>query len=171
MRISILMLLATMLFGCASVHEQNVLIRPTAKLIKGKSIVIATPTNGFYESTEYPASGKTTAFAIRSAFAKFSNTITVVPECKDLVCLKGIQKTGFDYYIIPEILHWEDRATEWSGKRDKIEIKVLIYEGQSWKELASAIISGTSKWATFGGDHPQDLLPEPLNKYAESLYY
>ncbi len=78
--------------------------------------------------------------------------------------------SSFDHYIIPEILHWEDRATEWSGKPDKIEIKVTIHEGQDSKELTSAIISGKSKWATFGGYHPQDLLPEPLNKYIESLF-
>jgi Domain of unknown function (DUF4823) len=36
--------------------------------------------------------------------------------------------------------------------------------------VASTLISGQSKWATFGGDHPQDLLPEPLNSYVESLY-
>lgn len=59
--------------------------------------------------------------------------------------------SSFDHYIIPEILHWEDRATEWSGKPDKIEIKVTIHEGQDSKELTSAIISGKSKWATFGG--------------------
>ncbi|WP_254924651.1 DUF4823 domain-containing protein [Aeromonas sp. A35_P] len=29
---------------------------------------------------------------------------------------------------------------------------------------------GKSKWATFGGDHPQDLLPEPTEKYVNSLY-
>jgi hypothetical protein len=170
MRIPILLILAILISGCASMYEQNVLTQPTARLVTGKSVVIATPANGFYESTEYRASGRATALAIRAAFARFSNMITVVPECSDLVCLKGIQTSRFDYYVIPEILHWEDRATEWSGKPDRITIKVSIHEGQNWKELASTIISGTSKWATLGGDHPQDLLPEPLNKYIESLF-
>lgn len=84
--------------------------------------------------------------------------------------MQSSKATNFEYYVIPEILHWEDRATEWSGIPDKIQVKISIYEGKTWKEVASTIISGKSKWATFGGDHPQDLLPEPLNKYVESLY-
>jgi hypothetical protein len=170
MRIASLIILVTLISGCAATYKQSTLAEPSAKLLKGKSIVIATPANGFYESTEYSASGRMTAFAVRAAFERFSNATTVVPECKDLACLQRVQSSSFDYYVIPEILHWEDRATEWSGIPDKIEVRVSIYEGQSWKELASTIISGKSKWATFGGDHPQDLLPEPLNKYVESLY-
>ena len=71
---------------------------------------------------------------------------------------------------MPEILHWEDRNTEWSGIKDKIEIKLVVYDAATGNELASTIIAGKIKWATFGGDHPQDLLPEPLKRYVESLY-
>lgn len=68
------------------------------------------------------------------------------------------------------ILHWEDRATEWSGKKDKIEIKLSIYGAEGNQEIAGTIIGGKSKWATFGGDHPQDLLPEPIQAYVDTLY-
>ena len=70
----------------------------------------------------------------------------------------------------PEILHWEDRATEWSGKSDRIEIQLVIYDAVTRKELANSSYTGTSKWATFGGDHPQDLLPEPTYQYVNGLY-
>jgi len=158
------------LTGCASTYTQSTLAEPGSKLVKGKTVVIATPANGFYGSNEYASSGRMTAHAVRAAFARFSNATTMAPDCKDLGCLQVTQSSSFDYYVIPEILHWEDRATEWSGLPDKIEVKISIYDGQGGKELASTIISGKSKWATFGGDHPQDLLPEPLNKYIDSLY-
>jgi len=111
-----------------------------------------------------------TSLAVQSAFARFSNNVTVISECKDLVCLKSSNASTQDYYVIPEILHWEERATEWSGKPDKIEVKISIYDNLTLKELASTIISGKSKWATFGGDHPQDLLDEPISAYVRSLY-
>jgi len=60
----------------------------------------------------------------------------------------------YAYYVASEILHWEDRATEWSGLPDKIEIKVIIYDTKSGREISSAVLSGRSKWTTFGGDHP-----------------
>ncbi|WOA51920.1 DUF4823 domain-containing protein [Dickeya solani] len=34
----------------------------------------------------------------------------------------------------------------------------------------SVILSGKSKFVTFGGDHPQDLLPDSINNYISSLY-
>jgi hypothetical protein len=71
---------------------------------------------------------------------------------------------------VPEILSWEDRATEWSGIPDSIEIKLSLYDGASGQELSSVVITGKSKWATLGGDHPQDLLAAPFRKFVESLY-
>jgi hypothetical protein len=170
MRIAALIIFATMISGCTATYKQNTLVEPSAKLVRGKSVVISTPTNGFYGDEEYSASGRMTALAIRGAFAKFSNAATVVPDCKNIACLRSVQSTSSDYYVIPEILHWEERATEWSGIPDQIEVKVSIYDGQNQEELTSTVISGQSKWATWGGDHPQDLLPEPINKYVESLY-
>ena len=169
MPIAGLILLASLVSACSATYQQNVLQEPSTKLVKGKSVLIATPADGWYGKIEYSGSGRMTAYATRAAFARFSNNVSISAECKDLACLKKNASGPFDYHVIPEILHWEDRATEWSGLPDKIEVKVIVYAGGTEKELASTVISG-SKWATFGGDHPQDLLPEPLNSYVESLY-
>lgn len=170
MRYLTLVMAIWLVSGCASTYQQEDLTTPTAKLQRGKSILIATPGNGSYEGKEYAGSGKTTALAIQSAFARYSNNNTVSAECKDLTCLKNIQSISVDYFVVPEILHWEDRNTEWSGIKDKLEIKVAVYDAKDGRELATTIIDGKSKWMTFGGDHPQDLLPEPIGKYVESLY-
>ncbi len=170
MRITLIVIFVTIFSGCASTYEQNNLTVPTSKLLKDQLIVISTPTNGFYGQKEYRESGNMTALAVRAAFVRFSTTTTISTDCKELICLKNNNTEVFDYYVIPKILHWEDRNTEWSGRPDKIEILLSIYEGKTWKNLASTTISGKSSWATFGGDHPQDLLQEPLNSYIDSLY-
>jgi len=167
MRFSTLIVFTSILSGCTATYKQEALIQPNINLVRGKSVAIATPINGFYKTEEYQSSGKMTSLAVQSAFARFSSIITVIPECKNIACLKD---SNHYYYVIPEILHWEERATEWSGKPDKIEVKISVYDNLNLKELASTIISGTSKWATFGGDHPQDLLDEPINAYVQSLY-
>ena len=77
---------------------------------------------------------------------------------------------GYTYLVQPEILHWEERATEWSGKSDRIKIRISIAEAETGNVIDSEIITGKSKWVTFGGDHPQDLLPTPINKYVVSLF-
>jgi hypothetical protein len=158
------------LSGCVSTYKQDALTTPVSKLLSGKSVVIATPENGSYSDKVYSTSGKTTATAVQSAFAHHANNVVVSAECRDLDCLKNAYPSGYDYFVVPQILHWEDRATEWSGIRDKLEIKLTVYDAVDWRVLASNVITGKSKWATFGGDHPQDLLPHPLAEYVSTLY-
>ena len=75
-----------------------------------------------------------------------------------------------DYLFFPTILHWEDRATEWSGKADKAQIKIVVFDLRTSEVVSSATIDGKSGLATFGGDHPQDLLPGPVTKYVNGLF-
>jgi hypothetical protein len=169
MRYPTLLLAISLVCGCASTYEQVDVTAPSAKLLHGNSIMIATPSDGSYEAKAYSGSGSMTAAAVNAAFAPYSDKISVSAECQDIECLKN-QSTPVDYFVVPEILHWEDRNTEWSGKKDKLEVKLSVIDAADGTTLATTIISGKSKWATFGGDHPQDLLPEPLKKYVESLY-
>ena len=158
------------LVGCVSTYNQQVLTAPSSKLLQGKSVAIATPVNGSYSDKVYAGSGNTTASAVQAAFALHTNSIVVSSDCKDLPCLKSTYASGYDYFVVPQILQWEDRATEWSGKRDKIEIKLTVFDAIDGHVVASDVITGKSKWATFGGDHPQDLLPDPLKQYVATLY-
>jgi len=36
--------------------------------------------------------------------------------------------------------------------------------------ISSGVIKGRSGLATFGGDHPQDLLPEPVAEFLSSVF-
>lgn len=170
MRHMAFLIAALFLGACASTYKHEVVTSPSAKLERGKSVLIATPKNGAYGRKEYQASGQQTAYAVRSAFARFSDKVDVSSRCADLSCLRSEGTNGYTYFVVPEILHWEDRNTEWSGKSDRVEVKLVVVDSRSNSELASIVISGKSKWATFGGDHPQDLLSEPIKQYVEGLY-
>ena len=154
--------------ACASTYQQETITAVQTKLAIGGTALVATPPDSAYGDENYPGSGAATASAVRSAFSRYTSTTEISTTCNDFACLSNNSK-HYEYYLVPQILHWEDRATEWSGKKDKIEIKVTIYS-PTGAVLGSNIISGKSKWGTFGGDHPQDLLPEPLKKYALSLF-
>ena len=170
MRFITLIVAILVLSGCAARYDQVNLSVPDTKFSKDGPVIIATPANGYYETTEYRSSGRMTALAVKSAFSKHSRNTKIAKDCEDLACLKEKYPNEFRYYVVPEILQWEDRATEWSGIPDRIEVQVSIYEQGTWKDISSTQITGKSKWATFGGDHPQDLLPKPLNSYVDSLY-
>ncbi|WP_049772811.1 DUF4823 domain-containing protein [Teredinibacter turnerae] len=157
------------LSGCASTYKNEVLVKSDNSLYSNLSVFIATPANGSYGGKTYANSGESTANAVRSAFMRYVDQVEVSRKCQDMECLKSESNGNYGYLVVPYILHWEDRATEWSGLKDKLEIKIVVYSIDG-TEVSSTIIYGKSKWATFGGDHPQDLLPEPIKQYVQGLY-
>jgi uncharacterized protein DUF4823 len=170
MRTLLRFLIVVFLAGCSATYSRQIVKQPTAKLERDKGVFISTPKDGWYGKIQYKNSGKMTAAAIKTAFSRYSSNVYVTEECFRSECLKIIPASKFAYYVEPEILHWEDRATEWSGIPDKITIKISVHDVALGSGIASSVIDGESKWATFGGDHPQDLLPEPVSQYVDSLY-
>ena len=168
-RIAVTLLACLVAAGCTSTYQQRPTVAGQSSLAPGKPVAVATPENGSYGAETYGSSGASTAAAVRAAFARHASQVVVAPDCRDLACLRDRHPDAV-YFVVPMILHWEDRATEWSGKKDKIEIKISIYGAADDQEIAGTLIGGKSKWATFGGDHPQDLLPEPIQAYVDSLY-
>ncbi len=164
--LSILILLG----GCASKYKHNMTQTFNSKLNNTKGVLISVPKNGIYGNTTYQNSGVMTASAIRSAFSKHTSTVDLNTNCSGKKCLKSINSNKYAYYVIPTIYHWEDRATEWSGKLDRVEIGIKIYDTRTLKIVSNSSYTGQSKWATFGGDHPQDLLPVPTNEFVNKLY-
>ena len=91
-----------------------------------------------------------------------------VESLKD--AFSSARKRGMAYVFEPIILHWEDRATEWSSKFDRITLRFAVYDSGTKKRLASTTARASSKWTTFGGDHPQDLLPVPTRRFVKQLF-
>ena len=166
-KILMLLFVPVLLTGCASTYNMTVLKAPDAKLSPSYSVVIATPENGRFGSVNYYGSGEMTARAFKNEFLKNSNKVNILSKKESPEVLAALDRT---YYVEPKIIHWEERATEWSGKPDKIEIKVSVYNAGESDPLSSVIFTGKSKWLTLGGDHPQELLPVPVSNYLETLY-
>ena len=156
--------------GCASSYKQSDITEPAARLDPAKSVLVSTPPDGRFEQTVYPNSGRMTANEVKKAFAAHTNKVDATEKCHGDDCMSVAKAGGYGYYVKPDILHWEDRATEWSGLSDQIEIQLVVFDVGSGAELAHVSYHGKSKWLTFGGDHPQDLLPEPTTQYVNSLY-
>ena len=107
---------------------------------------------------------------MRSAFLRVGPRAEQVGRCDLADCLERAAAGGYGYYVEPQILHWEDRATEWSGISDKVEVRLSVYDAATRELIASQVIAGSSSFWTFGGDHPQDLLPEPITVFVGGLY-
>jgi hypothetical protein len=166
-------IVALAMTGCVHTYEH---IRigadtPDVRLGRDASVYIVTPSDGRYGTILYRGSGETTARVIEAAFAKRVVRVAAAsaPETPD-GGVSAARRAAFSHLLVPTILHWEDRATEWSGKPDRIEVRLVLVEVLSGRIVDTTIIKGKSRWATFGGDHPQDLLPEPIESYVRSLF-
>ncbi|PIF21303.1 DUF4823 domain-containing protein [Candidatus Pantoea floridensis] len=160
---------ALALTGCSAHYKSTDVKTSTEKLKQDMPVSIAVPKDGFYGTTFYHGSGQETASVLQAAFVRYSEKVRISNNCGDVECLSKATTTE-GYLVVPQILHWEDRATEWSMKRDKLEVKISVYKASNLTLINSTILNGESKLVTWGGDHPQDLLAEPINNYVSQLY-
>ncbi len=159
------------LSSCADTTELFKSGNESFKLASENRIFVSIPSNGRYGNTTYQGSGANVSQMIMLSFSKYSPNIEIGNNFQTREQAHAYSKKyNYDILILPTILEWEDRATEWSGIPDKVSIKIAIIHVGSGKTMGSAIIKGKSGLGTLGGDHPQDLLPEPLDEYAGSMY-
>jgi len=156
--------------GCVHTYTATSISR-TAMLNTNHSALIALAEDGRFEKIPYPGSGRKTTLAVSGAFSKQLVHSDITPETGSLAsALESARSRKFDYLIVPTVVHWEDRATEWSGRPDRIEIELRTVDAASGETLALGTVQGKSRWFTFGGDVPEDLLQVPINAYVNWLF-
>ncbi len=160
-----------MVVGCADSHNLQVSeLTSNVKVLSTDSIYIAVSENGQYGSKNYIGSGDMLTQSIKaSLMTKLDNVVVAKEHQTYSEALNYAKQNKFDYLVYPTILHWEDRATEWSGIPDKLQVKISVTRISDSTIIKSAVINGKSGIFTFGGDHPQDLLPEAVNDYWQGI--
>lgn len=171
-RVLLVLTVLLAMVGCADSHslkvnqvDSNVYLEPTS------AVYIALSDDGQYGRHYYAGSGKMLSQTIKSELVTTLNNVVIakVPEGYD-TALDFASSRKFDYLVYPTILHWEDRATEWSAKPDKVKVKIVVVDVKSGAVVKSGIIDGKSGIATFGGDKPQDLLPLPTKEFFAGMH-
>jgi hypothetical protein len=124
------------------------------------------PEDGRYNLKEYSGSGRETARVVAATLRGMTAKTT---EARDVQtpeeALGHARAAGADFILRTTIMHWEDRATEWSGRRDQVLIQYELLSTKTAEEIDSAVMSGASKWFTFGGDHPIDLVAKTARDF------
>lgn len=172
-RYTLLILLTLIIVACADSH-QLVRSNPTSsnqKFGSSDSFFISVPQNGIYGEKIYQSSGVMTTQILMSSFAKRVREVKTGRSYQSFEdSLLAAKEANSKYLIYPTILEWEDRATEWSGIPDRVSIKVEIINVANGQTVESAIVKGKSGLATLGGDHPQDLLPKPIDEFVGTFF-
>lgn len=132
---------------------------------------VAIPPDARYKRGFAQNSGKATAYALRDEFAKYFQRAYVGRKIESFEeGLETARAYKWSYFVYPTVLRWEDRSTENSGRRDRLEIQIQVVDSKSGALLDATILKGKSRWMTDGGDIPDDLLAEPIRNYVASFF-
>ncbi len=165
-------LVAVGMAGCKSTYStKNVTTAPPPLLRNTSRIYVAVPFDAAYKKKVAQGSGKKTADVLFAAIGKYSKyaSMSKYPESVS-EAIDSARERSANYLIYPAITKWEDHDTEWSGRRDRLQIKVDLIDLADSQVVFSREISATGKWLTEGGDTPADLLSEPLEEYVNALF-
>ena len=164
---------AVLLLGCVHTYEMHSQggDTPGIRLDRETSFLVGVPEDGRFETQVYAGSGLMTTQAVVAALSAHPRIVRAAKAPGSIKeNLAAARSEHLKYLVQPTILHWEERATEWSGMPDRISLRLELIAVASEETLDSTVLSGKSRWATFGGDHPQELLPEPLRRYANAIF-
>ena len=157
--------------GCTNKFRIDSYQPPEQSLSNSASAYVMLAADGAYGSKNYVGTGRMTSSALVNAVSTHLNKVNMASRLEDRdEALVSAQREGLTYVFEPIILHWEDRATEWSGKTDKVTIKTVVWDAESEMVLTSVVSRASTKWATLGGDHPQDLLPKMLKTAVDKMF-
>jgi hypothetical protein len=163
-----------LLFLCAcksNYSEKKITSGPAPLLHATTRIYVAIPFDATFKKQVAAGSGKETAQALYAAFGRYTQSLYIgkFPE-SPADALETARKYNADYLAYPNLVTWEDRATEWSGRRDKLNVKIDLIDCSNGNTAFSREVAATGKWMTDGGDRPSDLLPQPCEEFVNALH-
>ena len=160
------------LSGCATHAYLPQTTADLPQLSSSEPVYVRVPEDGeYYQGRPYAGSGRMVASAIRESLFAYTTQVTVGASAESrTAAIKSASQVKATYLFFPDIKHWEDRATEWSGKADRLEASIEVIDVATGKQIHGATLTGKSSWFTLGGDHPQDMLKAPVSEYIDALY-
>ena len=170
-RLLVIGFLLLVLNGCFATREivPGMQTPGESVVTKADTVVIMLPNDGTYRGTVYAGSGKVVATKIKRATFGKVQTSEIVETTNPKDALAYCKDKSIRFLIQPSILHWEDRATNWSGMRDFIKIEVLLVNTRDTSTLNSIMYNASSSWWTFVNTPPEDMLDESFDKAIHRL--
>lgn len=156
------------LTACDSTYEL-INQKPSAiKMERDKDILVTTAENGYFENKEYKNSGKKTTTTIVNKLRRYASIVEVT-EANSYKKINNDDLLKYNYVIVPELYHWEDRATNMNFMPDKIVLGITVYDNTGMM-LNHVEVKGESTKVTMANNDPIDLINEALDIYIRQLF-
>jgi hypothetical protein len=160
--------LFAMQFACAHSSAYNPSGRsiPRGVISPRDRVVIAIALDGASGNEQQQGSSLSVAQMIEGELARMIESIRIVPidPFKDTP-----EGDSWDVAIVPRIVHWEQRATEWSGVPSKASIRLSVYRKSSPNPVDVRLFETSS--GTFAMSRPDltSMLQEPVSRYLNQI--
>jgi hypothetical protein len=161
-----------LLTACQNKYTETELSSEAPPLLKSNTrIYVAIPFDASFKKEVAQGSGKLTAQAFQVAFMKYTRSVytSKFPESAG-EALEIAREGHMQYLLYPTILRWEDRSTEFTGMRDKLAVRAELIDVTTGKTVFSREIEAIGKFMTDGGETPKDLLDQPAEQFANSIF-
>jgi hypothetical protein len=158
--------------GCQHTYEEKKVNEAAPPVLQANTrIYIGRPFDATFKEKVVHNSGKSIAEALLIGFNRTTKAAAMSRRPQRVEeALEAAREYRAEYMVYPVILSWEDRATEKSGRRDKLLFRLDLYEVGGGTVVFSREIDAKSRWMTDGGDTPADLLQEPIDNFVQTLF-
>jgi hypothetical protein len=174
--LKVILLAGLVLFGATAcrttVNQTTSDLAPGVAPLRGNSrIYVALPEDAIDKKDPVPGSGRRVSVALHDAFKRHTRNVLMGRTTETLPdAIAHARDLEYEFVAMPTLLKWEDRPTEWTGVRDKLQIKIDLVSVQTGEVVRTTTFDAKGKWMTDGEETPQDLLAEPIDKFVRSNF-
>jgi len=160
-----------MLVGCVSANTSvNRLSTARVDIDNNALAMVVQPADGGSLGKTYNGSGAKVAFEFARAMKTLVADVRISLNSSDNQSLfEDSRKRNIRYLLIPQIMHWEDRATQWSGIPDRLEIQVELIDLSTGDTLDTSSISSNSSDVEFTDAPVGEMVRRAADRYFQSL--
>jgi hypothetical protein len=170
MKNQFILILFLIFVGCVSQHEKTIpkqvedITSMNLPYNQSDKFGVMLSRDGKYETIDYPNSGMNVSLRIKKDLHEIFKDVVLVETINRKKAIDDSKKQDLKYLIIPQILHWEDRATNWSGKPDIIKIQLSLYDVNFDKIIESVLFHAESSWWTLVNTPPEEMLDQSFDQ-------
>lgn len=168
-RIFVAVLLCFCATACARTNIMPI-SESAKKLDRAGKVFVVTGADGKFGSTFYTGTGDEFASLVMVEFAKYASGYEILPYMPLKNAINETKAKEAKYVVTPEILHYEDRNTPWSGRLDQITVKISVYLVEDGSMVQSSMITANNQVATFVDNRPMVLIYKPLAELVKNFY-
>ena len=133
---------------------------------------VSIPADGKYEQEIFTGSGRIAAGIVLGAFStKMQHVDLADNKAYFSKAMEAARKGGYQYLITPEIIHWENRNTAWSGRPAKASISIKIVDVKTGEVIDSVVIQSRTSMVRVTDPSPEESLPPPVQEYVDSIKF